>query len=197
MRFAGRSLLLTCLLLPLPGTAFSQVGRADEVVQRAVADGRDLPVIVRFADDGSLERGRERFSREPRAVRRHGALRALRARASAHALQGLLDDQGTSWVSYDAPVAGFQTTAAAPVPVSIESSGASSARRRYRVDGSGVRVAVIDSGLQPHADLPASRVAAFVDFVNGQIGSTAAADSIVWSTSDALAAQGVLVGETE
>jgi len=55
-----------------------------------------------------------------------------------------------------------------PMPVSIDSSGSAAARERYHVDGGGVRVAVVDSGVQPHADLPASRIAAFVDFVNGR-----------------------------
>jgi serine protease AprX len=36
------------------------------------------------------------------------------------------------------------------------------------VNGSGVTVAVVDSGVKPHTDLPATRIRAFVDFVNGK-----------------------------
>jgi serine protease AprX len=36
------------------------------------------------------------------------------------------------------------------------------------VTGTGVTVAIIDSGVQPNPDLPASRIRAFVDFVNGR-----------------------------
>jgi subtilisin family serine protease len=62
----------------------------------------------------------------------------------------------------------FQLPELPPVPVSIDASGSRAARNRYRVTGSGVTVAVIDSGVQPSADLPASRIRGFVDFVNGQ-----------------------------
>lgn len=169
MRIAGRGLLLAFLLLPLPGTAFSQDHQADEVVQRAMDEGRDLPVIVRFRTDAGLERGRQKLAGFPGAVRRrHGALRAIGARASAHTIRDLLNDQDTAWISYDSPVIGMQTMGTPAVPVSIDGSGAASARRRYGVDGSGVRVAIVDSGIQPHQDLPASRIAAFVDFVNGR-----------------------------
>jgi serine protease AprX len=168
-RVAGRALVFTCLFLPVAGTAFSQDRRADEVVQRAMDEGRELPVIVRFNNDAALERGQQKLP-DARGARRtrHRTLRAIGARASAQVIRELLEDHDTAWVSYDAPVAGMQTMSAPAVPVSIDASGAASARTRYRVDGSGVRVAVIDSGIQPHSDLPVSRVAAFVDFVNGR-----------------------------
>ena len=143
--------------------------RADDVVRRALTEGRDLPVIVRFTDDAATARGRRTLATEGLAVgRQHRRLRAFGARVSARALRGLLDDQGTAWVSYDAPVASVQTSALSTIPVSIDASGASVARRNSLVTGAGVRVAVVDSGLQPHPDLPRSRVAAFVDFVNGR-----------------------------
>jgi subtilisin family serine protease len=52
--------------------------------------------------------------------------------------------------------------------VSIAASGSAVARSRYGVSGAGVTVAVIDSGVKPHTDLPAMRIKAFVDFVNGR-----------------------------
>jgi serine protease AprX len=55
-----------------------------------------------------------------------------------------------------------------PVPVSIDASGSKAARDRYGMKGDGVTVAIIDSGVQPNPDLPAERIRAFVDLVNGQ-----------------------------
>lgn len=168
-RAIRHALLVAALVVLAAATLHAQDIRADQVVRRAISEGRDIPVIVRFADDEATGRGRRLLSRERVAVRRqHPSLRALGVRASARALQGLLDDSGTVGISYDAPVAGMQVPSASPVPVSIDASGAPSARLRYHVSGRGVRVAVIDSGLQPHLDLPASRIAAFVDFVNGR-----------------------------
>ena len=57
----------------------------------------------------------------------------------------------------------------AVVSQSAKSSGANKARQRYNRAGRGISVAVIDSGVQPHADLPAARTSGkFVDFVNGR-----------------------------
>jgi serine protease AprX len=88
------------------------------------------------------------------------------------ALRELLDDESDDVlsISYDAPVKGqlLGLLSNEPEPVSIDASASKIARSRYGVNGQGITVAVIDSGIRPHADLPSTRIKAFVDFVNGR-----------------------------
>ncbi len=163
LRFVARALLLA-LAFWTPVEA--QQSKADLEVARALAEGREVPVIVRFTDADAHERGRRVFGEARVSVRPHQALRALRGHADTRTLRALLDDTGVAAVSFDAPVTASSDEA--PIPTSIETTGALAARQRYGVSGEGIAVAVIDSGIQPHADLPVSRIAAFVDFVNGR-----------------------------
>jgi serine protease AprX len=133
-------------------------------------EGRDdLPVIVRYKDNASKERNKKALKGQRTQLRREmRKLRAMGLKTNRASLLAMLADSGVEGVSYDAPVQAFQDPSLPPVPVSIDSSGSRSARGRYGATGSGVTVAVIDSGVQPSPDLPASRIRAFVDFVNGQ-----------------------------
>src|SRR5262245_50481719 len=63
-------------------------------------------------------------------------------------------------VSHDRPIAGAMERTGATV-------GATVVRRDLGYDGTGVGVAVIDSGVAAHDDLAGSQVDRFVDFVNG------------------------------
>jgi len=169
-RLAAISALGTALLMVLTAPPVL-AQHADDVVRRAATDGRSLPVIVRYKDTAALARGRGMLSGRGAAVRRqHRGVQGLGLTASGSTLRALLASEDVEGVSYDSPVWAMQVTGAPPMPVSIDSSGSAAARERYHVDGGGVRVAVVDSGVQPHRDLPASRIAAFVDFVNGRTG---------------------------
>lgn len=167
-RLAAIPALGTVLVMALAAQP-AAAQHSDEVVRRAAADGRSLPVIVRYRDAAALTRGRGMLAGRGAAVRRqHRGIEGVGLTASGATLRALLESGDVKGVSYDAPMRALQVAGAPPMPVSIDGSGAAAARERYHVDGGGVRVAVLDSGVQPHADLPAARIAAFVDFVNGR-----------------------------
>jgi serine protease AprX len=174
---AASALVLGAILLAaaVPAQAQKQKRkpRVDRMIEEAMKDGKDLPVIVRYKDEAAGERVKRQKSgkREFRRQLRHS--RALGMRVNHRALREMLEDEGDDIesVSYDAPVKGQQLLGLnllEPTAVSTDASGSAVARNRYGVTGYGVTVAVIDSGIRPHTDLPTSRIKAFVDFVNGR-----------------------------
>ncbi len=145
--------------------AASHSDKLDDVVQEAVRAGRSVRAIVRFTDDAARERGAEailqRGGRIGRTLRDIGALNAVLDPTTAEALAS---DAGVAHISVDAEVRSSGANgrgAAANARGNGRSVEASTA-------GRGLSVAVIDSGVQPHTDLPASRIRTFVDFVNGR-----------------------------
>ena len=64
-------------------------------------------------------------------------------------------------ISFDRVIAGSMERTGATV-------GATAVRQELGVDGSGVGIAIVDSGVMLHDDLTANRVVSFVDFVNQQ-----------------------------
>jgi serine protease AprX len=174
---ALRSLVLGTAVLAMASPAYAQKGksnrpRTDQAIDEAFREGRGVPVIVRYTDAAAGERIKKQKSGARQLRREHKAMRAISMKVNHQALRELLEDEAGDVlsVSYDAPVQGNLLGLLAPPPtaVSIDGSGAKVARSRYGVNGSGVTVAVIDSGVKPHADLPATRIKAFVDFVNGR-----------------------------
>ena len=166
----ARALLLGIAFLAMGVSAHAQDDRMDAEVRRALKEGRDLPIIVRFKDDATLQRGKKVKSGSGDVRRTLKALRALSVKANKRRMLAYLAIPGAR-ISYDGPVQNSQLPVpppAPPTPVSVDASGDRAARSRYGVDGSGVTVAVIDSGVQPHADLPEWKIRAFVDLVNGQ-----------------------------
>jgi serine protease AprX len=173
-----RGLVLGTAVLALTSPAVAQSAhskrpRTDRAVDDAFRDGKDIPVIVRYKDAAAGERVKKQKVGKRQVRREHKALRAVSLRINQRALRELLEDEADDVlsVSYDAPVAGQQLLGLnllQPTAVSIAASGSAVARSRYGVSGSGVTVAVIDSGVKPHTDLPATRIKAFVDFVNGR-----------------------------
>ena len=168
-----RALALGALFVALGVPASAQNGnsdgKVDEVVKRALRDGRaDVPLIVRYRTVNGHDRGRQKLSRLGALKRELRDRRMLGTRVNRATLHELLDDADVERVSYDAPVHAMQVLpdfSSAGTPV--DASGARAARERYGFSGAGVTVAIIDSGLQPNADVPATRIKAFVDFVNG------------------------------
>jgi len=170
----ARGLLLGAVFLLVGAPAHAQNGKIDEVIQQAIKDGRnDFDVIVRYKTLKAHDRGRQRLGKLKAEIKREvRALRSIGAKLNRVQLYDVLNDAELDHLSYDAPVQGTDllgslTTSLTDAGVSVDGSGARGARDRYKVDGTGVTVAVIDSGVQPSVDLPAARIKAFVDFVNG------------------------------
>jgi serine protease AprX len=168
---ACRAAVVGAVLLVLGAPAYAQNGKTDEYVQQAIREGRnDFPVIIRYKNLKALDRGKQRLGKLKAALKREiRQQRSLGAKLNRTQLFEVLNDAELDHLSYDAPVSATQLLSGvlSPVGVSVDASGAREARERYGVTGAGVTVAVIDSGVQPGADLPATRVRAFVDFVNG------------------------------
>jgi serine protease AprX len=174
---AVRVLVLGAALLALVAPAYAQKSkgrrpRVDRFIEEALKDGRDLPVIVRYKNDAAGERVKKQKSGKREFRRQLRSMRALGMRVNHRALRELLEDESDDIesVSYDAPVKGhlLGLLPTDPPATGIDASASGVARSRYSVNGSGVNVAVIDSGVRPHADLPTARIKAFVDFVNGR-----------------------------
>lgn len=159
---------LACLTLAVPASAQEPevAHKFDEVVRDAVAEGRDVRAIVRFEDDAARLRGAEIVaSRGGRIRSAHNDVTALTVDIDASTASALSSESGTLTISVDATV---RSAGVATSLKSARASGAKAARTAFNLAGRGVAVAVIDSGVQPHADLPASRIRKFVDFVNGR-----------------------------
>jgi serine protease AprX len=159
------SFLRTCaavaawtLLLVSPSAA------ADEAVREAVAAGKTARVIMQFANAA------ERDAAFNRLLDRGAAVRAAETEAGSvlivlgSAVMLSSEFGRATRVSLDASV-----TVNAVKP-QARGNWIRPARAPYRpVDAarSGFSVAIIDSGIQPHADLPGRRVRYFKDFVSG------------------------------
>ena len=167
---ASRLLVLGIAILGSTAPAYAEKKHVDSVVQRALDEGGKLPVIVRLKNGARLSGGKDVKVGEVKGKRAFGHARAFSAKVDHRQLRELLANDDVVGISYDAPVQGNLLGLLTPPPpaVSVEGSGSKVARSRYGVNGSGVTVAVIDSGVKPHTDLPATRIKAFVDFVNGK-----------------------------
>jgi serine protease AprX len=166
------ALMVGAALLASNAIANAQSTRLDAVVEQALREGTDLPVIVRYKTAAGAARGRAGSGPGSREIGRElKSMRALGMRVNARALRDLLANADVEHISFDAPVEGqlLGLTTLTTYPVAaLKASGAPEARSRYGVNGTGVTVAIIDSGVKPHADLPLSRITGFVDFVNGR-----------------------------
>jgi serine protease AprX len=156
--------------LALNASAWAQTpatDKFDEVVRQAVAEGRPVRAIVRFRDHEARERGAITVaSRGGRVRRALNEVTALTVDVDAGTASELSADFGTVNISTDATVR--STAIGFSANTSRSSSGAKAARTRFNRAGRGLSIAIVDSGVQPHADLPAWRIRKFVDFVNGR-----------------------------
>ena len=168
-RWAAWALVaLASLALEVPASAQSSSAsdKFDEVIREKVAEGQAVRAIVRFTDDAARLRGAEMVaSRGGRIRRALNDVTALSVDIDARTAFELSATLDTLTISVDATVtsAGFGDGRGA-----ARSSAARGARAQFNRAGRGLSVAVIDSGVEPHADLPLSRIRKFVDFVNGR-----------------------------
>jgi serine protease AprX len=152
--------LIVSALAAVPSAA----GQADEAVRSVVAAGRSARVIMQFASTA------ERDAAFHRLLDRGAAVRI----GDTEAGPALVVFGTAAALSSEFPQA-TQVSLDAGVSVSAIRQPARSTWRRPRaaaashVDGTrrGIAVAIVDSGIQPHADLPLSRIRAFKDFVAG------------------------------
>jgi serine protease AprX len=214
-------LMLGVAILASSGVASAQTTRFDEMVEKALEQGRSLPVVAQYKDEAAKERLEKLLkTSNAKKVRTHLAMKGVSAEPRSAEFKTLAASRDVAYLSYDAPVHSTQfgmtpdweqilvetdATPTAPdaggttlgmnpsapmgdggglfidggglvikpigsvLPISpIDASGAAAARSRYGVTGSGVTVAIIDSGVQTSVDLPASRIRAFIDFVGGK-----------------------------
>jgi serine protease AprX len=168
IRWAAWALVaLASLALGVPAWAQTPaVDKFDEVIRQAVAEGRPVRAIVRFSDSDSRDRGALTVvSRGGRIRRALNDVTALTVDVDANTAAELGADFGTLTISTDATV---RSTGVTQTVRAARASGARAARTRFNRTGRGMSIAIIDSGVEPHADLPEWRIRKFVDFVDGR-----------------------------
>ena len=156
--------LACALALSLAATAPSTAQTTDEAVRQAVASGSSARVIMQFPSTAARDAAFNRLLDRGAAVRvvdTEGGP-ALVVLGSAAALSS--EFGSASRVSSDAAVAVTSVTPARARSVK-RSTGSTVPVMPPTSDGPSI--AIIDSGIQPHADLPAARIRYFKDFVSG------------------------------
>ena len=167
MNFSGflrRRTAVLALALSAVAVAPSAAQTSDDAVRQAVASGSSARVIMQFATAAARDAAFTRLLDRGAAVRATDTEvgPALVVFGSAAALAA--EFASASQVSTDAPV-----TVASVTPARARAARRSSQAGTTHDTPSfgGLSVAVIDSGFQPHPDLPLSRIRKFMDFVSG------------------------------
>ena len=161
-----RRTLAVSLALSVLAVAPSMAGNADEAVRAAVASGKSARVIMQFASTARRDAAFNRLLDRGAAVRAVDteAGPALVVFGSAASFAGEIGN--ASQVSLDAGVHVLASTPARDTSAR-RSAGIGSAMSTITASRNGIAVAIIDSGIAPHADLPLTRIRAYKDFVNG------------------------------
>jgi serine protease AprX len=164
---ARRVLTTIVVLAMLGGEAFAADrfcdAKLDAVLRgRAHVSAGTSQVIVRFAELESAAVNIVALGGVP--IRSIGTLGILVARVPDRSLHQLAASRGVLSVSVDRPVQGTMERTAATV-------GARWVRQELGLDGSGIGIALIDSGVTAsHDDLDPERIVHFADFVNFRTG---------------------------
>lgn len=161
-----RSLALSLVLGAL-AAASSFAADADSAVRAAVAAGESARVIMQFATAAERDAAFNRLLERGVAVRAVDteAAPALVAFGSARIFSS--EFAHATQVSLDAGVQVMASTAVRDRPVPRSASGQSSVWPGLSSSRGGLAIAVVDSGIQPHPDLPLSRIRYYKDFVTG------------------------------
>jgi serine protease AprX len=162
-----RLTLAASLALSVLAAAASWADNTDRAVRAAVDAGQSARVIMQFATHAERDRAFDNLLARGAAVRvvDTAAGPGLVVMGSADALQGELS--GASRVSLDASVHVLSHLPARDVPEWRPGSGFAESQTPFGPSRHGISVAIIDSGVAPHPDLPLSRIRAFKDFVSG------------------------------
>ena len=158
--------LAVCLFMSALAVAPSYARNTDDAVRAAVSSGETARVIMQFATNAARDAAFNRLLDRGAAVRvvDTEAGPALVVFGSAASFSS--EFKNASHVSLDAGVHVLATR---------QPARDTSARRRRTAPAeylgnpspNGIAIAVIDSGVAPHADLPLSRIRAYKDFVAG------------------------------
>ena len=157
--------LAVSLALSVLATAPSFARTADDAVKAMVRSGQTARVIMQFATTD------ERDAAFNRLLDRGAAVRAV-------------DTEGGAALVVFGSAASFRDEMSAATQVSLDAgvrvladrpARDTSARKTTGIghgptigaSRSGLSVAIVDSGIEPHADLPLSRIRAYKDFVSG------------------------------
>src|SRR5262245_46488500 len=168
MQFIGETwrTLAVSLAMSVLAAAPSLARTADDAVKAVLASGQSARVIMQFATTADRDAA---FSRLPdrgaavRAVDTEGGP-ALVVAGSAASFRDEIP--GATQVSLDAGVRVLAEMPARDMSARM-SAGIGSAPSTVGGLRSGISVAIVDSGIAPHADLPLSRIRAYKDFVSG------------------------------
>jgi hypothetical protein len=95
---AVHALVLAAVAFALVAPAYAQNSRSrrprvDRIIEEALKDGRELPVIVRYKNDAAGERIKKQKSGKREFRRQLRSMRALGMRVNHRALRELLDDE--------------------------------------------------------------------------------------------------------
>src|SRR5436190_4666665 len=158
--------LAVSLAMSVLAIAPSAAANADEAVRAAVAGGHSARVIMQFATTA------ERDAAFKRLLDRGAAVRAVDTEAGpalvvfGSAASFRAEIPRATQVSLDAGVRVLASTPARDTSAR-KSTGIGSAPATISASRNGIAVAIVDSGIAPHADLPLSRIRAYKDFVTG------------------------------
>jgi serine protease AprX len=158
--------LAVSLALSVLAVAPSVAGNVDDAVKSAVASGRSARVIMQFATTA------ERDAAFNRLLDRGAAVRAVDTEGGpALVVFGSprtfgSEIAGARQVSLDAGVRVLAATPARDTSMK-KAAGIGQAPSTIRPSRNGLAVAIVDSGIAPHPDLPLSRIRAYKDFVSG------------------------------
>jgi len=167
-------LLLAMLLLVLPATSAVNAqgdgkaklaGDVSEALRGAAGDDL-VPVIVQTVDEPSDAHFGRLHGRGGVVKTRHASIRGYSARVPASQLEAFADDPEIEHISIDEPVK-------ARMDVAYPAVKADLAYQEFGVTGSGIGVAVIDTGVAAHPDLmkgPGNRQVVEVEIVGKEPG---------------------------
>src|SRR5437867_3815699 len=151
-RFLAMGAILALLFVLLPATAHSAQGGdklSREVEEKIHAAGPDdlLAVIIQTADEPTSAHFARLHGRGGVVKTRHESFHGYSARVPASQIAALANDPEVTHVSFDSPVKAHLDVAykAVKADVALVNSGG--------LDGKGVGVAVVDTGVAAHPDL--------------------------------------------
>jgi serine protease AprX len=162
-----RLTLAASLALSVLAVAPSWAGNIDRAVRAAVDSGQSARVIMQFATSAERDRAFANLLDRGAAVRAAdtAAGPALIVFGSADALKSELPR--ASRVSLDASVQVMSQLPARAMPGTFRGSAVGYLPAPAGPSRNDISVAIIDSGVAPHPDLPISRIRAFKDFIGG------------------------------